>query len=965
MLFVLTSLFALPVYAGPALERSEGTWTETTFADFADGGFDAGGNIVASPDGNLTLTGQQWDLNNDGFLDIVFCNGYDGTSPNINSYIYWGSASGFSIGNKTELPTHGACSNSVADLNGDGFIDIVFSNGHDGTSYNTNSVVYWGSAIGFSSGDKTELPTHGAFDNSVADLNGDGFLDIVFCNNYDDTSGNINSVIYWGSASGFSSGDKMELPTHQAGGSSVADLNGDGFLDIVFSNNHDGTSHNTDSFIYWGSAIGFSSSNKTELPTHGAVGNSVADLNSDGFLDIVFSNIYDGTSYNTDSFIYWGSAGGFSSDNKTELPTHGAYGNSVADLNSDGFLDIVFSNEYDGTSVNINSYIYWGSAGGFSSGNKTELPTHNAISNSVADLNGDGFLDIVFSNMYDGTSYNINSYIYWGSANGFSSGNKIELPTHGAHLSTTKDLGDAYTRLPEFVYISSAYDTGAASSFGALSWVATPPIPPVDGGEQVGVQFQIRTADTQEALTEALWYGPTGTSDRYTVSGTAINPIHSGDRWAQYRVFLGTNYASTPILDSVAIDYTTYDTTPPSAVTNLSIYSIKSDSVTLNWTAPGDDGNEGTATTYDVRYSKEPITDANWDGATQCDGEPSPKPVSSSETFTVIGLSPNTVYYFAMKTADEALNLSDLSNVPSCKTTAKTGDVSGNGTVSAYDAALILQYVVGLINEFPVDLLGSPGEISPRDYILRLPDLSATAGKRVQVLITIDDVTGLLRQEPQPPMAGGLSLKYDATVLRAVGVGALNVLNGAYWQGNVDLEGEVRFAFASALTPALSQREREERVDQGEREQKGEGERMLMVEFEVLPNTEGRTSPLVLENVNLSNSLTISEINGSITVIPMKTALLPNYPNPFNPDTWIPYQLADSVPVEVRIYDGVGKLVRVLSFGVQNAGVYFTKDKAVFWDGRSNAGEKVASGVYYYTLRAGDFTATRKMVVVK
>jgi flagellar hook assembly protein FlgD len=71
------------------------------------------------------------------------------------------------------------------------------------------------------------------------------------------------------------------------------------------------------------------------------------------------------------------------------------------------------------------------------------------------------------------------------------------------------------------------------------------------------------------------------------------------------------------------------------------------------------------------------------------------------------------------------------------------------------------------------------------------------------------------------------------------------------------------------------------------------------------------------------------------------------------------------VPVEVRIYDGVGKLVRVLNLGVQDAGVYFTKDKAAYWDGRSNVGEKVASGVYYYTLRAGDFTATRKMVVVR
>jgi len=542
MFFVLISLFILPVYAE--------TWTETTFADFADGRFDAGRNIFASADGKLTLTGQQWDLNNDGFLDIVFSNHFDGTTVNINSFIYWGSASGFSSSNKTELPTHAATYNSVADLNGDGFLDIVFSNHFDGTTVNINSFVYWGSASGFSDNNKTELPTHRAYGNSVADLNGDGFLDIVFSNYSDGTSSNINSVIYWGSATGFSIDNKTELPTHHANGNSVADLNGDGFLDIVFSNAYDGTTTDINSYIYWGSASGFSNGNKTELPTHHAAGNSVTDLNGDGFLDIIFSNVIEGASVNINSVIYWGSASGFSIDNKTELPTHHANGNSVADLNGDGFLDIVFSNTSDGTSVNTNSVIYWGSASGFSSGNKTELPTHYALGNSVADLNGDGFLDIVFSNRYDGTSYNINSYIYWGSASGFSSGNKTELPTHGADWSTTKGLGDAYTRLPEFVYVSSAYDTGAVGRFGALSWVAQTP-------QGTAVQFQIRTADTKEALTKASWYGPTGTQDRYTVSGTPINPIHSGGRWVQYRAFLKTNYAKTPILDSVSIDIPT------------------------------------------------------------------------------------------------------------------------------------------------------------------------------------------------------------------------------------------------------------------------------------------------------------------------------------------------------------------------------------------------------------------------
>jgi len=86
-------------------------------------------------------------------------------------------------------------------------------------------------------------------------------------------------------------------------------------------------------------------------------------------------------------------------------------------------------------------------------------------------------------------------------------------------------------------------------------------------------------------------------------------------------------------------------------------------SITLAWTAPGDDGNSGTASMYDIRYSLSSITEGNWDAAIQVSGEPAPQPAGSQETFVVDGLQPGTVYYFAAKTADEASNWSALSNV--------------------------------------------------------------------------------------------------------------------------------------------------------------------------------------------------------------------------------------------------------------------------------------------------------------
>ena len=99
--------------------------------------------------------------------------------------------------------------------------------------------------------------------------------------------------------------------------------------------------------------------------------------------------------------------------------------------------------------------------------------------------------------------------------------------------------------------------------------------------------------------------------------------------------------------------------------------------------------------------------------------------------------------------------------------------------------------------------------------------------------------------------------------------------------------------------------------------------------------------------------------------IPAETKLLPNYPNPFNPETWIPYRLAEDAFVTLTIYDGTGQVVRTIEVGHQTAAVYESRSKAVYWDGRNNVGETVASGVYFYHLSAGDYSATRKMLILK
>jgi hypothetical protein len=96
-----------------------------------------------------------------------------------------------------------------------------------------------------------------------------------------------------------------------------------------------------------------------------------------------------------------------------------------------------------------------------------------------------------------------------------------------------------------------------------------------------------------------------------------------------------------------------------------------------------------------------------------------------------------------------------------------------------------------------------------------------------------------------------------------------------------------------------------------------------------------------------------------------QNALLPNYPNPFNPDTWIPYQLKDDTDVVIKIYASTGQLVRTLDIGHKIAGFYNSKERSAYWDGKNESGEQVTSGIYFYTIQTSKFTSTRKMTILK
>ena len=372
------------------------------------------------------------DLNCDGWPDLVFGNAFNGFSAYIDSYIYYGGDIGFMTDVRTSLPTIGTGDLRVADLDGDGYQDIVFAHYFDGLSYTNPSYIYYNSASGFSIANRVTLPTQAATGVEIADLDGDGMLDIVFSQYWDGSNLGIDSAVYWGHATnGFTATNRLDLPTIGAWGNTVADLDADGYQDIVFSNYRRDFDFDADSYVYWGSAAGWLVADREELATVGPYAVEAADFDDNGYVDLVFAQYYDGVTYEQDSIIWYQDAAGFTTS--TTLPTIGASAVATGDLDLDGDLDLVICNQIDDAEIRErDSFVYWND-GGFDPTDSVALPSVGPVTAFIGDLDLDGFPEVVFTSYFDNAQNpNNDSLIYWGSATGPSATNVTSLETHGA-----------------------------------------------------------------------------------------------------------------------------------------------------------------------------------------------------------------------------------------------------------------------------------------------------------------------------------------------------------------------------------------------------------------------------------------------------------------------------------------------------------------------------------------------------
>jgi hypothetical protein len=268
------------------------------------------------------------------------------------------------------------------------------------------------------------------------------------------------------------------------------------------------------------------------------------------------------------------------------------------------------------------------------------------------------------------------------------------------------------------------------------------------------------------------------------------------------------------------------------------------------------------------------------------------------------------------------------------------GDVSGDGSVSAYDAALISQYGVGLIAEFPVESgtrSAPPGIVTanPGKCSLELRRALFKPGTEFTITVNLENADGII--------GVNMALDYDQVILTPVEVSTSCSLDCLIKHGSKD--GQFRISLAASRP-----------IQDGA---------LVDITFRISPDAVAGASSVRLSDVILNETAAKTHRMVSFNIVPYQFALLQNYPNPFNPDTWIPYELAEDSEVSINIYNALGQLVRRLDLGHRARGVYYSKAEAAHWDGRNEAGEDTASGVYLYQIKAGRNSKIRRMVILR
>lgn len=480
-----------------------------------------------------------------GKKQLVFVNQQESNSyGHPSAYIYLGGPEGYQPERRLEFAGHSPSTMLLTDFNDDGWPDVLLvNNAEDQPQLDPPSYLFWGGPEGFSEARRTDVPTKLSWGAQVADLNRDGYLDVIA------TCGNHIRVLY-GGENGYSEDRmavlQMEEPEKPCGTlwPALADLNGDGWLDLVVP-----LSWRDYSLILWGGPEGYSMERSTKLPIEDAVTVRVADLNNNGYPDMVFGcrASYLRNYYHEGSvMIFWGGPDGYSCYNCCELPSYQSNCITIGDFNNDGYLDIFASSYFNKKERDINSFLYWNDHGHFSVTNRQRFFAHSSSAALAGDFNEDGYVDLVVSHHRAYGNHRTQSAIWWNGPEGFREENRTWLPSLGPHDMVATDIGNVLTRGPEEFYVTPVGELDGPVR--RVSWAGEIP-------KKTWVNAQIRTAKTREALERAPWVGADGSPNSRIECGQELPASLSAGPLVQCKLYLGAvNSGNTPRLTEITVE---------------------------------------------------------------------------------------------------------------------------------------------------------------------------------------------------------------------------------------------------------------------------------------------------------------------------------------------------------------------------------------------------------------------------
>lgn len=481
---------------------------------------------------------------------VVFVNHTSrGVLGNVDVSLYTGGPDGYRPDRCIRLAGWGAVESLRPDLNDDGLPDVVLANcSENSVSRDPGSYVFFNTPRGLPHEPDLRLPTTRAHGVCCADLDRDGYLDLVFAG-----FNNPEILIFRGGPGGFDLEHPQRLRLEFEGQVYkeprwiyLADLNGDGWLDLVVPQILADRS-----FVLWGGPDGFSTERVLTLSVERAACARAADLTGNGYPDLILGGHSPTPGQPHDSFvyIYWNGPDGLRQDRRAMLPANGINALCLGDFNNDGRLDL-FVGSYQGvTERDIDSFIYWNRPEtGFSRADRRRLFTHSASGCIAADLNGDGWTDLVVANHKvwgDHTGY---SEIWWNGPDGFRPERTTRLPTSGPHGMSAVEPGNLMDRGPEEFYESGPLEVAAPVAVQRFAWEAETP-------GRTWVRGQVRAAETRAGLAAMPWCGPGGPGTWFERPGETA-PRQPDGRWLQYRLALGAPLScGSPRVKAVELHY--------------------------------------------------------------------------------------------------------------------------------------------------------------------------------------------------------------------------------------------------------------------------------------------------------------------------------------------------------------------------------------------------------------------------